>query len=117
MSDSCRNRKQLEESFWKKVDKLTDYVRASSSGFELTNRAWLQIEKFAGVCLTCQIEEVDVLDMVLTAKIIPTCLSVLKNSDVEREISLIHIVEDSFGDRYVNDAVELIKESGIDGNR
>ncbi|MBR2336820.1 MAG: glycoside hydrolase family 3 C-terminal domain-containing protein [Clostridia bacterium] len=113
MSDLCRGRKQLDEDFWKKVDKFSEYVQSYNETFAITNRSWLQIEKYAGVSLTCGTEEEDVLDMVLSSKIIPSALSVIKASDKENDLTVSHAVEDYFGDKVVSDAIELIKDSGV----
>ncbi len=113
MSDLCRGRRQLGEDFWKKVDKFSDYVKTFNEAYSITNRSWIQIEKYAGVSLVCGVEEEDVLDMVLSAKIVPSALSVIKASDHENEVTVSHAIEDCFGEKVVNNAVELIKNSGV----
>ena len=51
--------------------------------------------------------------MVLSAKIVPSALSVIKASDHENEVTVSHAIEDCFGEKVVNNAVELIKNSGV----
>ena len=113
MSETCRGRKQINEGFWKKVDKFTEYVQTFNETFEITNRSWLQIEKYAGVSLTCGTEEEDVLDMVLATKIVPAALPVIRSSNQENDLTVAHAVEEFFGEKVVNNTLEIIKESGV----
>lgn len=67
---------EIDESLWKKADKLESYV-ASRAPFAIGNKLCVQMEKIIAVALACGAEQADALDCAVAVKLMPLCVSAL----------------------------------------
>ena len=98
----------IKEENWKKVDKLENYL-ARSSEFEISNKMWLCLEKFASVYIASEGEESEALDEAVFAKLIVPAISAYKASADKFDKSLGETLEAIFGEGNVDSCLKMIK--------
>lgn len=98
----------IKEENWKKVDRLEDYL-ARSSDFEISNKMWLCLEKFASVYLAANGEEDEALDEAIFAKLMIPAIAAYKSSQDKFDKPLGETLEAIFGEGNVNSCIKMIK--------
>lgn len=108
LSERAGGKYFIKEENWKKVDKLEDYL-ARSSDFEISNKMWLCLEKFASVYIASNGEEEEALDEAIFAKLIVPAISAYKSSSDKFDKPLGETLEAIFGEGNVNSCMKMIK--------
>lgn len=98
----------IKEEDWKKVDKLEDYL-SRGSDFEISNKTWLGLEKYASVLLASDAEAVDALDEALSAKLMIPAICAFKTSPNRFDKPMIESLEAIFGEGNTNACIKMIK--------
>lgn len=107
---ACRNN-QLDETLWKRLDKLEEAVQKVDATFRISNKLWQRVEKFVAIYLTAGGEQEETLDSVVANHVINTMIiSLLKGKNNEK---FAHTVENIFGEGHVPHTVKAIKSTGL----
>ena len=80
MSERVVNRSEVDESIWKKVDRLEEFV-GKQIEYSITNKQWLSMEKYVAVYTACRGELFDAVDRAVASKLIPVIISLASNSE------------------------------------
>ncbi len=80
MSERVLNRSEVDESIWKRVDKLEEFVNKQIE-YSITNKQWLSMERYVAVFTACQGELVDAVDRAVASKLIPVIISIAAKSE------------------------------------
>jgi len=108
LASLSRNKFEMTEDVWKKVDGLEAYV-SKHSNYRIGNKLALQVEKYYSVYNDCCNENENTLTNVFSAKLLPTMMSVLKNQLTEEDKTLFEMVEQLFGEEIASACLERLK--------
>lgn len=99
-----------EDKDWKKIDRLEAYVKKHAD-FDIDNKSWTRMEKFASVCLACGGEEEDALDCTLAAKLLLPVL--IAGGKAEEGVSgVLGAFDAIFGDGNIPESKRIVSALG-----
>lgn len=108
LASLSRNKFEITEDVWKKVDGLEAYV-SKHSNYRIGNKLALQIEKYYSVYNDCCNDNENTITNVFAAKLLPTMMSVLKNQLTEEDKTLFETMEQLFGEEIASACLERLK--------
>lgn len=111
--DKAKNRFELDESRWKRVDRLEEYVCARTS-YQISNKVWQKMEKYASVFLSLGGEEDEALDSVVAVKLLTNILALVKHNKKENDDQFFHVLENIFGEEKANICRAVVDASSVD---
>lgn len=103
---------ELEESLWKRVDKLEDFVSADST-YRIENKLWQRMEKYVSVYLCAGGVPEEALDSVLAHHVILGMIQAVATASIKTDEKFAHTLENIFGEGHVPHSVKAIKATGI----
>ncbi|MBQ4141407.1 MAG: glycoside hydrolase family 3 C-terminal domain-containing protein [Clostridia bacterium] len=98
----------VNEDDWKKVDRLEEYVKGLTE-FDIGNRRWLALEKYACVYIACKGDAGEALDEAVSAKLVPAVVALIENAPQPADKPLEDIMESIFGEEKANACRRMIK--------
>ena len=99
-----------EDKDWKKIDRLEAYVKKHAD-FDIDNKSWTRMEKYASVCLACGGEEEDALDCTLAAKLLLPVL--IAGGKAEEGVSgVLGAFDAIFGDGNIPESKRIVSALG-----
>lgn len=110
--DQTKNKLDIQEDIWKKVDSLEGYVNEHVS-YQIGNKLSLQMEKYLSVYSACGLELNEAWDRTMAANLLPMMMSALKNKVNNDERSLLEIVEQIFGEDNVEMCRKVLKNIAV----
>lgn len=102
------SRFSVDEDFWKKVDRLEEYVNGRTE-YHIGNKTWLGLEKYAYTYMACGGEKAVAVDSAVAAAVLPSVLIALKDQKSDEERSIIETLELIFGEENVYACKELVR--------
>ncbi len=103
----------MDETLWKRVDKLEDSVNERDDTYSISSKLWRRLEKYASVYLSAGGEAEETLDNVVASQVINTMINPIANSKVKSDEKFISVVENIFGEGHVPCTVQKIKSTGL----
>ncbi|MBO5926265.1 MAG: hypothetical protein J6Q38_01730, partial [Clostridia bacterium] len=100
---------QLDESLWKHLDKLEDYVRSVDASYRIHSKLWNRIEKYVAIYLNCGGDPHEALDSVLANHIIGEMLHSVANVKLNEKFS--NTLENIFGEGQVPHSIKVVKST------
>ena len=107
----CREDNYLSEKYWRKIDKLSEYI-ASKTRFKVTNKQLNVMEKYISVCVASGAEQEEAMDSVMSSLL----LGGLTADDARRfngDETLTEFMDSVFGADKDDRSRELVKLKGI----
>ena len=107
----CREDNYLSEKYWRKIDKLSEYI-ASKTRFKVTNKQLNVMEKYISVCVASGPDQEDAMDCVMSSLL----LGSLTADDARRfngDETLTEFMDSVFGEDKDDRSRELVKLKGI----
>ena len=114
MSERAVTRSEVDESIWKKVDKLEEFA-CKHIEFSIGNKQWLGIEKYVAVYTACNGELDEAIDRVVASKIIPGIVATTVNTE-GAELELADEVEIIFGENNAENCRKVIRSADLSRN-
>ncbi len=103
----------LEETLWKRLDKLETSVNAMDKNYRLTNKVWQRLEKYVAVYLTAEGEQEDALDSVVANFVINTMINSVVNGTNKTGEKFITVIENIFGEDHISQISKKVKSTGL----
>lgn len=103
---------ELEESAWKRIDRITSYVN-SKSKVHIGNKMWLQMEKLSAAYLSVGGDRESALDMVVCDKLLQLYAPLLRNNLTRDDGDFAQALENVFGDESVHKAKSASNKLGL----
>ena len=113
MVGKARANYELSEKYWKRVDKLEEYVQARAH-YRISNKLWQKMESYASVFLALNGEPEQALDSVVASKMLLTVLTLIRNHRKEEDELFTHVIENIFGDEKSDCCRALAEASAVD---
>ncbi len=107
LSEKVSSKFSIDEDTWKKIDHLEEYVNDRAE-FKIGNKMWLCLEKYAYVFMACGGDKDSAIDEAVSAKLVPTIMSVLKNVLSADDMNLSDTVEMILGEERAEACKALI---------
>jgi beta-glucosidase len=104
---------QLNESLWKKVDRLEAFVNACAP-YHIGNKRWLGLERFAFVYKACSGEEADALDEALAAKLLPSMMATVAGKMSAEDKSLAEAIDEILGEEHTEICHQVLRAAAAD---
>ena len=111
--DKARNGFELDESKWKYVDKLEEYVKARAD-YRLSNKMWQKMERYASCYLALGGDPFNALDSVVAVKMLATVLSLVKHNKKDGDEKFARVIETLFGEEELDACRAVIDVSTVD---
>jgi hypothetical protein len=103
---------EIDEELWKNIDKLEEFVN-DKAPYHIGNKLCLQLESYMSVCESAGASVSEAIDGAISAKLLPTILSILKDNPEMADIDLAETFESIFGDENVSRCRSMIKHNVI----
>ncbi len=103
---------EIREEYWKMIDRLCSYA-ASKCGAHISNKMWIQMEKFIASYMSMGGEESAAADAVTAVKLVPLLAPMLKNILTKDDGSLAQIIGGIFGEDASAESMTVAKRLGI----
>jgi hypothetical protein len=113
LGEKVSAKSEVDESTWKKVDKLEVFI-AARAPYHINNKLWLGLEKYAGAFMACGFEEDEAVDEAIAAKLLPSMIAAVNGTFSSDDAGLAETIESIFGDDNVDACKKAIKTSGAD---
>jgi hypothetical protein len=110
----CRNKFQLKEELWKKVDALEAYTNGQSA-YSIGNKQWLQMEKYLSVLSLFEKEDYVALDIALSVNLLPEIMAALNGKIKAGEKTLTEELEQLFGEDKIPMCRKIMKGNAFVG--
>lgn len=110
----CRNKFQLKEELWKKVDALEAYTNGQSA-YSIGNKQWLQMEKYLSVLSLFEKEDYVALDIALSVNLLPEIMAALNGKIKTGEKTLTEELEQLFGEDKIPMCRKIMKGNAFVG--
>lgn len=110
VNHACRDY-QLDETLWKRVDRLEEYVDGYSA-YSIENKQWQRMEKFVSSYLALGGNAENALDNVLAQQLICGCVSTLSESNKKLDEKFSHTLENIFGSGSVMASLKALRDTG-----
>ena len=98
----------MSEELWKKVDALEAFVNLYAP-YHISNKQWLQMEKFLSVFTVEDDDVVVALDNAMARNLLAEITALLKNKIPTGEKDLIEAMEQIFGDDKIPVSHQMLK--------
>ena len=110
--ERARENGLLDETLWKRIDKIESTVQGMDATYRVSNKLWQRIEKYVSTFLLAGGEPEEALDNVMAHHVINTMAqSVAKGGNKTGE-KFSHIIENIFGEGHVPLTVKAVKSTG-----
>ena len=106
----------IDEQIWKSVDSLEEFVNERTP-YHIGNKIFLQLECYLSVYLACGGEISEAVDGVLSAKLLPTIMTMLKDNPQMADVDMIQTIESIFGEESVLRASKTIKYNVLESKK
>ncbi|MBQ4108850.1 MAG: fibronectin type III-like domain-contianing protein, partial [Clostridia bacterium] len=106
----------IEEQVWKSVDTLEEFVNERTP-YHIGNKIFLQTESYLSVYLSSGGSIAEAVDGMLSARLLPTILSLIKGNAQMAEVDFTQTIASIFGDEYIERSSKLIKYLVIDNSQ
>lgn len=93
MIHNVRNKFELDERLWKRIDLLDEKI-SEISNYRISNRLWIKIEKHISAFLACGGSDTESLDAAVATELLTAILPYLKKINEE---SFLTVLEEIFG--------------------
>ena len=113
LSEKLASALSVNESVWKKVDRLESFV-ASHAPYRIGNKLWLCLEKYIGAFMACGAEQNEAVDEGIAAKLIPTMVVAANGAFSAEEDGFVATLEAIFGEDNADACKRAVKTSGAD---
>lgn len=110
----CRNKFELKEDLWKKVDDLEAFVNTHST-YSVGNKQWLQMEKYLSVLSVFEKQDYVALDIALSLNLLPEIMTVLNGKIITGEKTLTEELEQLFGEDKISMCRKILKGNSVAG--
>ncbi|WP_026400272.1 hypothetical protein [Acholeplasma equifetale] len=108
LNDALENN-LIDEVHWKKIDKLESYI-LDISNYKFGNKIFRQIERYVAILMLCNVEQDEIVDLVLTYKLLPIIKTLKVRKDSNTEQSFLETFETIFGLENLIFSKDLIKD-------
>lgn len=98
----------IEEQVWKSVDSLEEFINERTP-YHIGNKIFLQLESYLSVYLSSGGVTGEAVDGMLSSRLLPTILSLIKDNAQMAEVDFVQTVESIFGEEYIERSSKLIK--------
>ena len=96
-----KSRYEVKEAQWKKIDDLEAYVN-SYARYQIGNKLWLQLERYASVYNLCGQNALVAIDCAMASNLIPVLTAVLKDKIPSDGKTLREELEQLFGEENIS---------------
>ena len=103
----------IDEQTWKSVDALEEFVNERAP-YHIGNKIFLQLECYLSVYLACGGEIGEAVDGVLSARLLPTIMTILKDNPQMADVDMIQTIESIFGEENITRSSGIIKHNVIE---
>ncbi|MBE5733340.1 MAG: hypothetical protein E7353_10005 [Clostridiales bacterium] len=103
----------MDETLWKRIDKLEDNVSAKDATYSLSSKLWRRLEKYASVYMSAGGDFEETLDSVVASHVINTMIESVANSKTKTDERFVNVVENIFGEGHVPSTVHKVKSTGL----
>lgn len=97
---AVRDEYSLDERLWKRVDRL-EKACTGESGYRISNRLWIKMEKHSSVYLACGGDASDALDSAVASELLPAVVERMRGSRTDEEI--LALLAEIFGVEQINE--------------
>lgn len=97
----------IDEQTWKAVDTLEEFVNERTP-YHIGNKIFLQLECYLSVYLACGGEIGEAVDGVLSSRLLPTILTMLKDNPQMADVDMVQTIESIFGEEHVSRSAKMI---------
>ncbi len=115
LGEKMKNNFELNESYWRKLDKLEEYV-AYRAKYRISNKLWQKLERFVSVYIGLGGSSDEALGGALTTKVLPAMIHILSIKRKEGDEQFIHVLENIFGEDNADSCSAVISFSGLDSS-
>lgn len=102
----------IDEQTWKAVDTLEEFVNERTP-YHIGNKIFLQLECYLSVYLACGGEIEEAVDGVLSSKLLPTIMTMLKDNPQMVDVDMVQTIESIFGEENISRSANIIKHNVI----
>ena len=113
LCEKLASRLSVDESVWKRVDRLESFV-AAHAPYRIGNKLWLCLEKYIGAFMACGAEQSEAVDEGIAAKLIPTMVIAANGTFSAEEDGFVATLESIFGEDNADACKRAVKTSGAD---
>ena len=110
LAEKCKNGLDMSEDFWKKMDRLEEYVNKHSS-YKFGNKLSLRLEKYLAILKSCEFEAQAAIDNAINASMLPVIRVALEGKIPDDDRGLIEMMETVFGDENVPCCIRTLKQT------
>ena len=103
----------IDEQTWKSVDALEEFVNERTP-YHIGNKIFLQLECYLSVYLACGGEISEAVDGVLSARLLPAIMTLLKGNPQMADVDMVQTVESIFGEESILRSSAIIKHNVIE---
>lgn len=113
LGDKMKNTFELSENYWRKLDKLEEYV-AYRAKFRISNKLWQKLERFVAVYIGLGGDADEALSGALSTKVLPAMIHILSLNKNDSDEQFAHVLENIFGEENADMCRVVINFSGLD---
>ncbi len=110
LAEKCKNGLEMSEDFWKKMDRLEEYVNKHSS-YKFGNKLSLRLEKYLAILKSCEFETAAAIDNAINASMLPVIQVALEGKVPDDDRGLLEMMETVFGDENIPTCSRTLKQS------
>lgn len=110
--ESVEDKFELEESAWKRIDKITSYVN-SKAQVTIGNKMWLQMEKLSAAYLAAGGDRDSALDIVVCDKLLQLFVPLLRGKLTRDDGDFAQALDNVFGEDGVHNAKSAANKLGL----
>ena len=112
MCDRVARNSEVDESVWKKVDKLEDFV-GKYAEYSIGNKQWLSMEKYVAVFTACAGDMTDAVDRAVAARLVPSIVSTAFTTEKGAQMELSEEMEKIFGENNVDLSRRIVRNAEL----
>ncbi|MBO7344950.1 MAG: glycoside hydrolase family 3 C-terminal domain-containing protein [Clostridia bacterium] len=113
MVDKARVNNVLDETLWKRLDKLEDFVISVDGTYRVNNKMWQRIEKYVSVYLSSGGSSEEAIDNVVAYHVINTMIPSVANGKNKDNVKFASVLENVFGEGHVPHSIKAVKATGL----
>lgn len=113
LGDKMKNSFELTENYWRKLDKLEEYV-AYRAKYRISNKLWQKLERFVAVYIGFGGSADEALSSALSTKVLPTMIRILIANKNEGDEQFVHVLENIFGEENADACRTVVNFSSLD---
>lgn len=103
----------LDETLWKRLDKLEDFIVGIDATYHINNKMWQRIEKYVSSFLSAGGSHEEALDNVVAHHVINTMIPSVATKKAKDSEKFSHTVENIFGEGHAPHSIKAIKSTGM----